>query len=344
MTGRERVWAAIRFERPDRIPLVHSVLPGGVDRHGPELEAIYSRYPSDFAGQSGHYGGSDADPHYRAGRDVDAWGSVWQNMGLGTEGQVALHPLRDWADLARYRAPDPGALDWDQIDANIAEGRRLGKFVMPGAGRLFERMHFLRGYDRLLYDIADERPEVERLRDLVLEHDLAIAELLAKRDVDAISYMDDWGTQSAVMIRPEVWRRLFKPAYKQLADVAHSTGKAFYFHSDGYILDFIPDLIEIGVDVLNPQFSCHPLPALARLTRGRVCIATDLDRQGVLPFGTPDEVRRYTTEVIETLGTPEGGLIGRVEVAPETPPANVEAAYAAFADFRYAEAKASSPV
>ncbi|NPV08623.1 MAG: hypothetical protein HPY83_11780 [Anaerolineae bacterium] len=335
MTGRERVWAAIRFHTPDRIPLIYGVLPGAVDRYGAELSAIMARYPSDFAGQERALHGTAEDPHYRQGTDVDAWGCIWKNMGLGTEGQIVGHPLADWSALPAYRPPDPGAEDWAAVDDTIEEGRRRGKFVMFGAGRLFERMHFLRGYDRLLLDIAEDRPEVERLRDLVLAHDLAVAELVAQRDTDGISYMDDWGTQSALMIRPDRWRSLFKPAYRKLVQVAHDAGKAFYFHSDGCIAEIIPDLIEVGVDVLNPQFSCHDLDELAQLCRGRVCISTDLDRQQVLPYGTPDDVRQYTRRVIESLALPEGGLIGRAEAAPDTPPANIEAAYAVFACHRF---------
>ena len=107
------------------------------------------------------------------------------------------------------------------------------------------------------------------------------------------------------------------------------------YHSCGFIEPFIPELIEIGVDVLNPQFSCHDLRQLADLCRGRVCIATDLDRQHVMPHGTTDEVRTYTRSVIETLALPSGGLIGRVEAGPDTPAANIEAAYATFAGYRF---------
>ncbi len=335
MNGRERVWAAIRFTTPDRIPLIYGILPGAVDHFGADLARIMARYPSDFAGQDGPLQGSFELTHYHAGTDVDAWGSLWKNMGLGTIGQVSGHPIADWDALRHYRPPDLGAEDWQGLDEMIERGRERGQFVMPAAGRLFERMHFLRGYDRLLYDIADCRPEVERLLNLVLEHDLAVAELMAQRDIDGISYMDDWGTQSALMIRPDVWRQLFKPAYRRLAQVAHDAGKAFYFHSDGCIKDIIPDLIEVGVDVLNPQFSCHDLAELAAICRGRVCIATDLDRQHILPHGTPDEVRAYTRSVVETFVHPGGGLIGRVEAAPDTPAANIEAAYETFAEYKY---------
>jgi len=330
VTSKERVWAAIRFAGPDRIPIVYGILPGATDKYGAQLAQLMRRYPSDFAGQEEPPPPSWEHSHYRPGIEVDAWGCVWRNMGLGTEGQVIGHPLEDWAALASYKPPDPRAEDWLEIDAMIERGLRQEKFIMVGAGRLFERMHFLRGYDRLLLDIAEARPEVERLRDLVLEHDLAVAELLAQRPVDAISYMDDWGTQEALMIRPVLWRELFKPAYARIAQVAHQAGKAFYFHSDGHISPIIPDLMEIGVDVLNPQFSCHNLEELAKLCRGRLCIATDIDRQYILPFGSAEEAASYTRMVIETLAVPAGGLIGRAEAGPDTRFENLEAVYRVF--------------
>lgn len=335
MTSRERVWAAIRFEHPDRIPICHGVLPGAIDRYGEGMQAVLDRYPSDFAGQGGCYCGSYDDPQYRLGTDVDAWGCVWSNLGHGTIGQVSGHPLADWAALPTYRPPDPGAEDWPAFDAYVEQGRRQEKFVMGGAGRLFERMHFLRGYDALLYDIADERPEVETLLTLILEHDLRLAEIMVQRDIDALSYMDDWGTQTGLMIRPDAWQRLFKPAYRRLVEVAHDAGKAFYFHSDGHIIEIVPDLLEIGVDVLNPQFSCHNLDDLAALCRGRVCVSTDVDRQHVLPYGTPDEVRVNVAHIIATMALPSGGLIGRAEVGPDTPPENIDAAYHAFITHRW---------
>jgi len=323
---------AIEFRGPDRIPISHGLLPGAIDNFGERLRDVFRRYPGDFPGQTGDYGGTENNSHYQRGEQTDEWGCTWVNLGLGTEGQVKGHPLGDWSALETYRAPDPYAGEWPERKERTDPDQYVG--IGAGGGRLFERMHFLRGYGRLLIDIAEERPEVEVLRDLVLEHTLKRLERqLQTYNCDSVGYMDDWGTQDRLMIHPEQWRKLFKPAYKRIADLVHSAGKHFHFHSDGYTMEIIDDFIDIGVDVLNPQFSCMPLEQLAEKCRGRVCIRSDIDRQHVLPFGTPQEVREYVRRVCELFASPAGGLIGHGEVGPDVSPENAQAMLQAFLDF-----------
>ena len=330
MTSRERVNRAITFSGPDRIPIFHGVLPGAVDRHGKALEALFDRYPSDFAGQSGHYRPTGESPHHQQGLDRDEWGCTWVNIQGGVEGQVRVHPLADWSALKDYQAPDPLAGHWGNPEERPDPDRYW--LMGGGGGRLFERMHFLRGYQALLFDIAEGREEVRTLRDLVLDHTL---ERLAQQLIypsDGISFMDDWGCQDRLMIRPDVWRDLFKPAYRRIVDAVHGAGKQFYFHTDGHTLDILEDLIEIGVDVINPQFSAMPLEAVAEVCAKRVCISSDIDRQHLLPRGTPGQILAHVQEVVALFGGPRGGLIGRAEIGPDVPIENAEAVFGAFHD------------
>ena len=324
---------AIEFGGPDRIPISHGLLPGAIDNYGDKLRDVFRRYPGDFSGQTGEYGGTENNPHYQRGEETDDWGCTWVNLGLGTEGQVRGHPIADWSALKTYRAPDAYAGEWPERKEPRQDTERYIT-IGGGGGRLFERMHFLRGYDRLLVDIAEGRPEVEELRDLVLDHTIKrLQRQLESYDCDGVSYMDDWGAQDRLMIRPERWRALFKPAYKRIADLVRGAGKHFHFHSDGHIVEVVDDFIEVGVNALNPQFSCMPLEALAAKCRGRVCIRSDIDRQHVLPFGTPEEVREYVRRVCELFASPAGGLIGHGEVGPDVCPENAEAMLKAFLDF-----------
>jgi len=331
MTSWERVTRAIEFAGPDRVPVRHGVLPGAVDNLGEALAKVFERFPSDFQGQSGRYGGTANNPHFEKGEEKDDWGCVWVNMGLGTEGQVKGHPLAEWSALDTYKPPDPYAGEWPEPKRR----EHYEKYVTMGGGgtRLFERMHFLRGYDALLIDIAERRPEVEALRDLVLDHTLKRLERQLEYDVDCITYMDDWGTQERLMIRPEEWRRLFKPAYRKIAGMAHQAGKKLWFHTDGFTMEVIDDYIEIGVDVLNPQFSCMPLDRLAEKTRGRMCVASDIDRQYLLPFGKPEELRENVRRVCALFHSASGGLIGGGEIGPDVPAQNARAMFSAFAEF-----------
>jgi uroporphyrinogen decarboxylase len=122
-----------------------------------------------------------------------------------------------------------------------------------------------------------------------------------------------------------LWREFFKPAYAQLFGLARDAGKHVWFHSDGVIHTIIPDLIEIGVQVLNPQVDVIGRAKLASLCRGKVCIEGDIDRQWVLPYGTPEDVRAAVREDIDTFGRFNGGYIGRGEAAGDLPFENIVA-------------------
>ncbi|HUV88557.1 MAG TPA: hypothetical protein VMY80_02805 [Anaerolineae bacterium] len=117
-------------------------------------------------------------------------------------------------------------------------------------------MQFLRGTENLMMDLAWGVNQVYRLRDLVHEFFMREIALWTKTDVDGISFMDDWGTQTNLLISSQMWREVFKPLYADYCQLIHGTGKFAFFHSDGHIVSIIPDLIEIGVDAVNAQLFC----------------------------------------------------------------------------------------
>jgi uroporphyrinogen-III decarboxylase len=110
-------------------------------------------------------------------------------------------------------------------------------------------------------------------------------------------------------------------------------GMHVHFHSDGYIINIIPDLIDLGVKVLNCQANIIGLDVLKRRFAGTVCFRTDLDRQRTVPFGTPEDVRRHVRDVLDHLGTPKGGVIACGEIGPDTPLENIRAMYEAFMSY-----------
>ena len=136
------------------------------------------------------------------------------------------------------------------------------------------------------------------------------------------------------MIAPDLWRRFFKPAYKAMFDRVTGAGRDVWFHSDGNIIEILPDLLEIGVKVINCQANVIGLDRLKRDFAGRVCFRTDLDRQRVVPFGTPDEVYRHVRSVFDQLGTDRGGIVACGEIGPDVPLENIRAMYGAFAEYR----------
>jgi len=176
----------------------------------------------------------------------------------------------------------------------------------------------------------EERDRVKFLIEKIVEYNFRTLEFWLNHPIDGILFQDDWGTQRQLIINPNAWRELFKPYYKELFDAVHRSGRHVYFHTDGNTIDIIPDLIEIGVDVLNPQFSAMNLEDLAKITAGRVCIRSDIDRQYILTKATPEEVDLYVKRIIELFNSKDGGFIGMGEINSDSKLENVEAMYEAF--------------
>ncbi|MCJ7680429.1 MAG: methyltransferase, partial [Candidatus Aminicenantes bacterium] len=141
-------------------------------------------------------------------------------------------------------------------------------------------------------------------------------------DVDAIALMDDWGTQTGLLASPETFRRLFLPMYRDYAAVAHSAGKFLFMHSDGWITDIIPDLIQAGVDALNAQVFCMGVENLGRLFRGRITFWGEMDRQNLLPNGSKDEIAAAVRRLHDSFYD-RGGVIAQCEFGLQAKPENI---------------------
>jgi len=123
----------------------------------------------------------------------------------------------------------------------------------------------------VMIDLMEDSAELKELLRRV--HDFFIKEVeifATKIDVDAICFMDDWGSQRALLIHPEIWRRVFKPLYAEYVKIAHDHGKKAFMHSDGHIEEIYPDLIEMGVDALNSQLFCMNIEELGRRFKGKI--------------------------------------------------------------------------
>ncbi|HET6428600.1 MAG TPA: uroporphyrinogen decarboxylase family protein [Phycisphaerae bacterium] len=335
MTSQERVFRTLEFRSPDRAPRDLWALPWVGQHARAAHDALLARYPSDFGGAAGLAPGERARGEaFRQGRYVDDWGCVFEAAEDGVVGEVKAPPLADWSALDSFRPPREmiDRADWDAVNracaANAAGPRkfmRLGTSLRP-----FERMQFLRGSENLYLDIGYESAELMRLREMVHEFFLEELALSVKTDVDGISFMDDWGSQTALLISPAQWRRLFKPLYREYCDMAHAAGKKVFFHSDGHIFDVYEDLIELGVDAVNSQLFCMDIEEIARRFRGRITFWGEVCRQRILPFGTVADVRAAVGRVRRALDDGTGGVIAQCEWGVNNPPANIAAVFEAW--------------
>ncbi|MBC8234213.1 hypothetical protein H8E77_32090 [bacterium] len=332
MNSRERVIRSIKFENPDRIPIMHSTLIGAFLKYGDALRRLYEEYPSDVLviGYSspleyGDFAGEGSE---------DSWGAVWLRLGDDYKGQVVRRPLDDWKKLKDYKFPPLFAEgEFETVEKTIRENNKQ-RYTLVDAGCLFQRMFYLRGFENLLIDLAEQREEIYRIRDRIVDYILKRIKKWRILDIDGFIFRDDWGTQERLIISPTLWREFFKPAYKQICDAVHRNGAFFHFHSDGYIRQIIPDMLEIGVDVLNPQLVTMDIDELGRTFGGKVCFRGGLDRQHILPHGSAEDVRRHVQRTIEAFCRFNGGYIGCGQVGPDVPLRNAEAMLECFTNSR----------
>jgi len=339
MNSRERVIAALAFSGPDRVPVMHRTLPGAFRVHGQALRDLYARFPSDVLLSP------TADAPFaferlvteqtKGAELVDDWGCTWHNTTDDYIGQVVGHPLADLSMLDGYRWPDPlGGMDGVEDLRTSARADGGQHYVIAAAGTIMHQMTFLRGFENTLLDLAEEGEEILLIRDRITDFVLKRIEVLTAAGADGILIEDDWGTQEALMISPRAWRRIFKPAYKKLVEAIQAGGAYAHLHSDGYIASIIPDLIEIGWDEINPQVWIMDVEQIGSQFAGRVCLRADLDRQQVLPWGTPAEVAEHVRQTYAAFARPDGGYIGYGQIGPDVPLANAEAMLRTFAEIR----------
>ena len=330
MNSRERVIRAVEFRSPDRVPLLHGVLPAAILEHGRALVDLLCEFKDDFGGQWKALKPEDVTGPYAEGTCTDEWGVVWQNDHHGMLGIPVGHPLADWSSYESYQLPpNPDAEWYASVQKGIEESDHQ-HYVMLGAINLFERMQWIRGYEHLLSDIALGAREAYILRDRLVEHQLEYLSKAARTDADGFHFGDDWGTQVALIISPRTWRKFYRPAYARMFAVCKAGGKHVHFHSDGVTWEILGDLVEIGVDVLNIQHSIMDLKAIARKFGGKAAFRSDLDRQHILPHGTREQIRAHVKEVFDALGSYHGGLIGHGEIAPDVPLENIRAMFEAW--------------
>ncbi len=176
---------------------------------------------------------------------------------------------------------------------------------------IWETAWALRGLERLMMDLIDNPELAQRILDIPYHYHLTAAKKLVAMGVDMIWLGDDVGSQQGMIMAPDMWRTLFKPrmaAFIRTLKEINPELKVAY-HSCGDIRPIIGDLVDIGLDVLNPiQPACLDLQQLAEAYEDKLCFWGSIDEQQTLPFGTPDDVEQEVATRIKTLGR-NGGLI-----------------------------------
>lgn len=268
---------------------------------------------------------------------TDEWGTVWGHSKSGVGATPVDHPLKDWGQLDEYIATQiPNPREEGRLDSakRIIEKHGAYKYSYGVIHlMLFERLHCLREMGNLFVDFYTNEAEVRKLMDAIMEFDLEMIRYWAEIGADAVMYTDDWGTQTSLMISPPMWREFFKPYYKKIIDEAHSLNLDVVMHSCGNVMEVVDDLIEVGLDVLDPiQPEAMPIEEVARRFGGRISFSGAVDIQHLLCDGTPAQVKDSVRKTIDTLGTPFGGgfLVGPANImTPDAPLENIRAFFEA---------------
>lgn len=333
MTSRELVRRTLRFEKPGRVPRQLWLLPWAEENHPAALARLRARFPDDLVEAPPCFRTAPAvsGEEHRPGLFVDEWGCRFFNRQSGLIGGVKEPLLVEWRDWAAVRPPrERLSVDTARVDEFCAS---TGRFVLAKtSARPFERLQFIRRSDNLYLDLADPPDEFFRLLERVHDFYKAEMELWAETAVDALFFMDDWGSQSSLLVSPASWRRIFKPLYRDYIAIAHRHGKAMFMHSDGHIEAILPDLVELGLDALNSQLFCMDIEEIGRRFAGRLTFWGEIDRQKLLPFGTPEEVAAAVDRVGRALWR-DGGVIAQCEFGAGARPENVAAVYDAWDRF-----------
>jgi len=249
-----------------------------------------------------------ADPDVFGPTVTDEFGVVWSTNYID-RGAPLVYALPE-ADLSRYTFPDPrapgrfdGLAEWCAANTEHYTGMWVGA--------LWERATFMRGMEELLYDLAENRQFVEDLLEALTDNILRTMEaLFTLGEFDCCCLSDDYGSQKALLMSPADWRALIKPRLERMVDLAKKHHRQFFLHSCGCVEQIIPDLIELGLDILHPiQPETMDIFHLKREFGNDITFCGGIRTQDLLPLGTPAEVRAEVRKLKEVMGTGGGYIL-----------------------------------
>jgi uroporphyrinogen decarboxylase len=348
MTHRERLLTAINHQEPDRVPICAW--------YTPEAEKRMLRHLGLPSEETETYKAAGGPLPLKMGHDfliswigpctgyyaspeeeyTDEWGIGWKwfQNPHGAYTEMVRHPYADLKDPATVRVPDfsqPGR--YEGARKLIREyGKEYG-IVGGVACTLFELSWYLRGMPQVLMDLASDQDFYDVYLSRLMRWIEVAGRTLVGLGVDIIWIGDDFGMQHRMVIKPEQFRKFFKPRYAALFAEWKSINPdvKIAFHSDGNIYPIIPDLIEIGLDILNPVQPKSMDPAQVKRDFGKhLTLWGTVDIQEVLPFGTPEDVANEVKLRVRTAGKGGGLILAPAHnIQPEVPTENILAFYEA---------------
>ena len=339
MKPRERVLTALAHEQPDRTPrdfwaeepawqrlLEHTRCKDReavLQQLGIDLRHLDARGPAERAVSPGVFQNLWGERYIY---QPTPWGPMREDM------PGALSAATSLADLESFAWPEPDKRDYSELKAQVRGYEDYG--LVYGFADVWQRPALVRGWEGMFMDLVEHPDWVHflcrKFSDYYLKDYTRAAEVSGGR-IDLYLLISDLGSQHAPLISLPMFRRFVAPYLKLLIDRIHSFGARVLYHSCGAIRVFIPDLIELGVDVLDPIQPAGPEMAPERLKQefGRqLSFHGGMDMQKMLPFGSPEQVRAEARRYCQSLGAGGGYILGPAHFfQPDVPPENVLAVY-----------------
>lgn len=347
MTPRERVWAAVHRQPPDRVPKECGFTPAVLERFRRETGA---NDPAEYFGMETRHVGFlpprerpdfsayYADLHLERPPIIGEYGNgnVPGNFYHFTRRIFPLRHATKVDDIEAYPWPDiTPAYRHAHLEEQVARLHAQGYWVDAMAGHIFELAWQLIGFEKFFEDMVLNPDLVEAVLDHITADNCFRARRFAEAGVDMLRTGDDVGMQDRLMMKPDEWRRFLKPRLAKVIASARAVRPDIpvWYHSDGKIADIIDDLIEVGVTVLNPvQPECLDVHWLKRRYGNRLAFWGTIGTQTVMPFGTPSDVRRTVREMID-LFWPGLVLAPTHVLEPDVPWENILAFFSAVEEF-----------
>jgi hypothetical protein len=336
-TERENILKAVRFERPETIPVqVH--ISTACWHHYPHegLIELMVEHPLLFPGyeRPARIQVPEPAPWRRAGTSyVDSWGCVWETQEDGLTGAVRHHPLASWESWEAFEPPDPntdsgwGRIDWAQIEHALVRACSEGRMVRGALrhGHTFLTLVYLCGYEQVILDMADGEPRLNALIEMIEGFNSAIVRRYLDLGVEWMAYPEDLGMQRGPLLSPSQFRTYIRPVYERLMAPALEAGCIVHMHSDGDVRALVDDLILSGVQVINVQDLVNGIDWIRKRLKGRICIDLDIDRQQITRFGSPAQIDELIHREVAELGDKQGGLMLNCGLYPGVPLENARA-------------------
>ena len=354
MTSKERVLTSVRHQQPDRVPLFYRDVPEVEARLLNDLglsdrEALLRHLQIDFRWVEPEYVGPSLTDE-KTGHVRSTWGVESRYVPFSEAGgywEAFAHPLADCHDPAAlddYPWPSLDLFDFAALKNQVGQYRDYATMTAEGSASpgVLGTIQHLCGEQKAWTDMLINPDFFQALLQRVLDFQSPFIDAMLKAadgGLDFIRIGDDYGTQRSLLIGPQPWRQFIKPGLKATAQIIKKHGAYYYHHSCGGIGQLIPDLIDAGVDVLDPLQvkAAGMVPAELKADFGnRLCFSGGVDEQELLPRGTPQQVREAVFALLDVMAPNGGFFLGPTHnLQVDIPTENILAMYQAARQWSY---------